>query len=54
MGDIQVRRLPVVNRDKKLVGIVSITDLAGNGNGKQAGEALGDIARPSAQHSQTV
>jgi CBS-domain-containing membrane protein len=54
MGDIQVRRLPVVNRDKKLVGIVSLTDLAGNGDRKQAGEALGDIARPSAQHSQTV
>jgi len=54
MGDIQVRRLPVVNRDKNLVGIVSITDLAGNGDRKQVGAALGDIARPSAQHSQTV
>ena len=28
MGDIQVRRLPVVNRDKRLVGIVSLGDLA--------------------------
>ena len=54
MGDIQVRRLPVVDRDKRLVGIVSITDLAGNGDAREAGEALGDIARPSAQHSQTV
>ena len=28
MGDIKVRRLPVVNREKKLVGIVSLGDLA--------------------------
>jgi CBS domain-containing protein len=28
MGEIQVRRLPVVNRDKRLVGIVSLGDLA--------------------------
>lgn len=54
MGDIQVRRLPVVDRDKKLVGIVSITDLADDGDGQHAGKALGDIARPSAQHSQAV
>src|SRR4051812_49860114 len=28
MGDQQVRRLPVVNRDKRLVGILSLGDLA--------------------------
>jgi CBS domain-containing protein len=28
MGEIQVRRLPVVTRDKRLVGIVSMGDLA--------------------------
>jgi len=28
MADIQVRRLPVVSRDKRLVGIVSLGDLA--------------------------
>src|SRR5436305_388042 len=28
MADIQVRRLPVMNRDKRLVGIVSLSDLA--------------------------
>ncbi|KTR83779.1 inosine-5-monophosphate dehydrogenase [Novosphingobium barchaimii] len=54
MSDIQVRRLPVVEREKKLVGIVSITDLASEGDGRRAGKALGDIARPSAQHSQAV
>ena len=28
LGDNQVRRLPVVNRDKKLVGILSLSDLS--------------------------
>jgi CBS-domain-containing membrane protein len=28
MGDIKVRRLPVVNRDKRLVGIISLDDAA--------------------------
>lgn len=28
MASVQVRRLPVVNRSKKLVGIVSLTDMA--------------------------
>ena len=54
MADIQVRRLPVVDRDKRLVGIVSITDLASHGEAENAGEALCDIARPSGQHSQAV
>lgn len=54
MGEIQVRRLPVVDREKRLVGIVSITDLTVNGDARAAGEALGDIARPSAQHSQSI
>ena len=51
MGDIQVRRLPVVDRDKRLVGIVSLSDLAQEET-EETGKALGDIARPSAQHSQ--
>ncbi len=28
MGELQVRRLPVLNRDKRLVGILSLADLA--------------------------
>ena len=49
MADIQVRRLPVVNRDKRLVGIVSLSDLAR----KEANtaKALRGIARPSEQHN---
>ncbi len=52
MGDIQVRRLPVVDQDKRLVGIVSISDLTNGGEAERAGRALRDIARPSVQHSQ--
>jgi CBS domain-containing protein len=51
MAEIQVRRMPVVNHDKRLVGIVSITDIAKEEE-REAGEALRDITRPSALHSQ--
>lgn len=50
MGDIQVRRLPVVNREKELVGIISLGDIALT-DGSGAGNALRGIARPSAQHN---
>jgi CBS domain-containing protein len=53
MADIQVRRLPVLNRDKRLVGIVSVGDLAREGSAECGGEALHGIARPSAQHNQS-
>jgi CBS domain-containing protein len=46
MGDIQMRRLPVLNRDKRLVGIVSLGDIAANEEPAQTGEALGDISQP--------
>lgn len=54
MAGIQVRRLPVLDRAKRMVGVVSITDLAGNGEQAHAGEVLSEIARPSAIHSQTL
>jgi CBS domain-containing protein len=43
MGDLQVRRLPVLNRDKRLVGIVSLGDLALT-KPTSAGDALQAIA----------
>ena len=54
MGDEQVRRLPVVDRNKRLVGVVSISDLAESGKETRAGETLREIARPSPLHSQTL
>src|SRR5688572_16575878 len=40
MGQIQVRRLPVVNRDKRLVGIVSLGDISRETRTSTSGEAL--------------
>jgi CBS domain-containing protein len=46
MGEKQIRRLPVLNRDKRLVGIVAIGDLAVDSNtDEEAGEALSDISQ---------
>lgn len=53
MANIQVRRLPVVNRNRQLVGIVTLADLAARAQPKVVGEALGGISRPGGLHSQT-
>jgi CBS domain-containing protein len=44
METLQVRRLPVLNRDKRLVGIVSLGDLALR-DADDAGEALQSISQ---------
>ena len=54
MSDRQLRRMPVLSREKRLVGIVSLSDLASNGERTGVGEALGRIARPGGEHSQTL
>ena len=47
MGDLQVRRLPVLDRDKRLVGILSLGDLTTSCDAtSEAGDALADISRP--------
>ena len=53
MAEIQVRRLPVVNRDKRLVGIIALGDLAVMEGAHPAGEAISGISQPGGQHSQT-
>ncbi len=47
MGDLQVRRLPVLDRGKRLVGIVSLGDLALT-KPTSAGDALQAIAEAPA------
>ena len=51
MGDVQVRRLPVVNRDKRLVGIISLGDVACSEGGDVAGDAVTQISQPGGQHA---
>jgi len=46
MSELRVRRLPVLNRDKRLVGIVSLGDLAVS-EPKPAGDALHSISQPT-------
>jgi len=52
MGELQVRRLPVLNRDKRLVGILSLADLAQAVRGQRVGNALRQIAQPGGEHTQ--
>ncbi len=54
MGDIKVRRLPVVDRNKRLVGILSLGDIAmADDQDREAAEALCGISEPGGQHSQS-
>jgi CBS domain-containing protein len=53
MADIQVRRLPVLTREKRLVGIISLGDMAVSDEAGKAGEAVAGISQPGGQHSQT-
>jgi CBS domain-containing protein len=50
MGDEQVRRLPVVDRDKRLVGIVSLGDVAQRET-RAASKAVKGASRPGGQHA---
>ena len=52
MGDVKVRRLPVVNRDKRLVGIISIGDLALKEEQTLTGSTIARISKTGGNHSQ--
>ncbi|MGE0622843.1 MAG: CBS domain-containing protein [Pseudomonadales bacterium] len=44
MGEQKVRRLPVINKDKQLVGMISLGDLSLHGDATATGEALKGIS----------
>jgi len=44
MSDLQIRRLPVLDRDKRLVGIVSLGDLAAKTGDGRAAAALRSVS----------
>ena len=54
MGEIQVRRLPVVNRDKRLVGIVSMGDLAQSASRPNVGQTEQQITAGVQQKKQAA
>jgi CBS domain-containing protein len=53
MADEKVRRMPVVNRDKRLVGIISIGDLARNEDADTTAQTISNISQPGGEHSQS-
>ena len=52
MSEAQVRRLPVVDEQERLCGIISLGDLAREGATDTAEQALEGVAQPGGQHQQ--
>jgi len=52
MSQEQVRRLPVLDAEERLIGIVSLGDLARETRGETAHEALEGVSAPGGQHQQ--
>jgi CBS domain-containing protein len=52
MSEAQVRRLPVVDEQERLCGIVSLGDLARETDTETAEQALEGVSQPGGQHQQ--
>jgi len=52
MSDAQVRRLPVVDEQERLCGIVSLGDLTREADNDCATEALEGVSQPGGEHRQ--
>jgi len=52
MSAEQVRRLPVLDADDRLCGIVSLGDLARESRGDDAQQALEGVSQPGGEHQQ--
>ena len=53
MSEAQVRRLPVLDSSDRLVGMVSLGDLARETSGESAHHALEGVSAPGSQHQQS-
>jgi CBS domain-containing protein len=47
MKDRQIRRLPIVNRDRQLVGIVALGDIATHATDQLSGDTLKKVSQPT-------
>jgi CBS domain-containing protein len=54
MSEAQVRRLPVIDEQQRLCGIVSLGDLSRESEGDTAQEALEGVSAPGSQHQQSA
>ena len=52
MSKAQVRRMPVVDSNERLCGIVSLGDLSREADSQSADQALQGVSAPGNQHSQ--
>lgn len=52
MSEAQVRRLPVIDEQQRLCGIVSLGDLARETDTETAEQALEGVSQPGGQHQQ--
>ena len=52
MSEAQVRRLPVIDQDERLCGIVSLGDLSRETDSDCATEALEGVSQPGGEHRQ--
>ena len=52
MSEAQVRRLPVIDEEMKLCGIVSLADLTQQGANDAAEQALQGVSQPGGDHQQ--
>ena len=54
MSELQVRRLPVLNNDKRLVGIISLSDIShvGDVNAELSAATLSSVTTPGGEHVQ--
>lgn len=52
MAEQQLRRMPVLNRDKRLVGVISLGDVSRSADADESGDALRHVSEPTGVHSQ--
>ncbi len=52
MSEAQVRRLPVIDDQERLCGIVSLGDLSRESEGERPTQALEGVSQPGGQHQQ--